>query len=426
MRGRPPGARRRLRRAATWIAFALAGAGAAAQSDSEAEKVVGFPAGPFVIGPSLTTGYSYDSNVYLRPETVDTPSDQVLTVEPALQLTVPFSNSAFRLADTLRYVDYSHTPQTAGKSSNDAVAELVLNFASRDKLDLSAHHIAGVAETLAFDPGGAFTFSGNSFRLHTETVAISREIAGARGYRVAIERNALTFDRSVDTVPFVDYRGFDGECAYLQPLSSNTRLAFGYRGARYDQFNLGSICSPNEVCRTENGNAVYAQIEGQLGPKQPYYVRLGWERLDFGLNAAPGDYSGLIGQVNMSAIVGGGTKVTFVAVRQPYRSSVPGNNFYLFDQIGGKIERPFPQGSLVGGEMSFSQGAYDQAATPEPEAPSVLRRDRTIRLEVYANLVVADHVVFRVSFLKNRRYSNFPGADYNATVIFGGFVLGWS
>jgi hypothetical protein len=419
------GARRWLRRAAAWIAVALVGLGARAQSAGEVPKPVGFPAGPFVIGPSLTTGYSYDSNVYLQPEELNPPPDQVLTVEPALQLTIPFSNSTFRLGDTLRYLDYKRTPQTSGKTSNDAFADLTLNFASRDMLDLSAHHVAGVAETLAFDPGGEATFRGNSFRFHTEGVSMSRELPGTRGYRVAVDHNALSFDRSVDTVSFVDYRGFDGECAYLQPLSSNTRIAFGYLATRYDQFNLGTICGPNEVCRTENGNSVYAQIEGRLGPKQPYSVRLGWERLDFGLNAAPKDFSGLIGQVNVSAIVGGGTTLTFVANRQPYRSSVPGNNFYLNGQIGGRVERPFPQGSVVGGELNFSQNAYDQPATADPEASTALRRDRTIRLEVYANLTVADHTVFRVSFLKNRRYSNFPGADYNDTVVFGGFVLGW-
>jgi hypothetical protein len=401
-----------------WIAVGLVGLAARAQSTGE-EKPVGFPAGPFVIGPSFTAGYSYDSNVFLLSDSASPPpsADQVLTLEPALQLTLPFSNSMFKLGDTLKYVDYQHTAQTAGKTSNDAAADLVLNFGSLDTIELSAHHIAGVADTLAFDPGGEVKFQGNAFRFHTEGVSVSRAIVGVRGYRFSVQRNVLRFDPSTN-VQFFDYSGFDGEGAYLQPLSSNTRLAFGYLGARYDHFDASPSSDPSAVFRTERGDAVYAEIEGQLGPKQPYSVRVGWEELDFTGNSAK-DFSGLIGQVKLSAIVGGGTTITFSTERRPYRSFFQENNYYVFEQVGGSVLRSFPRGSNVGGDVSFSRNTYNEPAA------GILRRDQTVFLEAYANLTIRDHVVFRLSATKNRKYSNYPGADFNATVVFGGFVLGW-
>jgi hypothetical protein len=412
-----PQARRRQRRAAAFIAATVLGGSAAAQSDVVAEHLVGFQAGPVVIAPSLTTGYGYETNVYLLSENAVPPpsSDRVLTLKPAVQVTVPFSNSTFRFKDTLSWVDYDKTPQVAGKTSNEAEAAPALRFGSLDTLELSARHIAGVAETLAFDPGGEVKFQGNAYALHNEGVSISREAPGARGYRFALAHNALRWDRSVP-ITFYDYKGFDGEGAYVQPLSSNALLAFAYLGTRYDHFPINAESGP--PARTEAGDTVYAQIDGRLGPKQPYRVRVGWERLAFEGNDAK-DFSGIIGEVNLSAIVGGGTIITVTAIRQPYRSFFGENNFYVFDSVGARIERSFQRGTKVGGDVSYSLNTYD-----EPDA-GILRQDRTVFLEAYANLAVRDQVIFRLSIMKNRKYSNYPGADFDTTAVTGGFVFGW-
>jgi hypothetical protein len=424
-------ARRRQRRAAAWIAATVLSGRSAAQSFGDDPELVGFPAGPVVIAPSLTTGYAYDSNVFKKSDDdVPPPSgDGVLTVQPALVLTVPFSNSSFRFGDTLTYVDYSATPQTAGKTSNDALAELVLNFSSLDKLDLKAHHVAGVADTLAFDPGGEQVFQGQAFRLHALSASLSRELPGARGYRASLTHNALNYDQS-NVVSFFDYRGFDGELAYLQPLSSNTRLAFGYLATRYDHFDNNAL-DPHAVFRTEYGDVVYSQIEGRLGPKQPYSVRLGWEKLTFGGNEAK-DFSGLIGHADVSVIVGGGTEILVTLMRQPFRSffedgdnTTVDNNFYVYEDAGLRINRRFPRGSSVGGSADFSRNTYAEPVRTSTIAPFFYREDRMYRLETYANLALRDQVVFRLSLVKQRKYSNYPGADFNDTVVFGGFVLGW-
>ncbi len=432
------GARRRARRAAAWIAASVVASGAWAQSGTEAASVVGIKAGPVIIAPSVEVGYAYDSNVLQRPDEVAPEPDQILTLQPAIQITIPFSNSSFRFGDVWTYVDYNQTAQTRGKSANDAVAELTLNFGSLDQLEISAHNIVGVSETLAFDPGGEVGFQGNTFTLHTEAVTFSRAFPGARGFRFGLERNALRFDPSI-TVNFYNSRGFEGEAAYFQPLSPNTRLAFGYLGSRYDQFRSQD---PSTLNRTESGDIVYGQIEGQLGPRQPYMVRLGWDRLAFADAQAAttpiGDFSGVIGQVNLSAIVGGGTALSVAIQRQPYRSYDLSNSFYVSNLAVGSVERLFLGGTSVGGSLLFAINGYRQISSftttivtdpPTDPPPTVTtyyhREDRRVQLEAHANLELAERVAFRVSLARTRRYSNAPFADYNNTVFFGGFVLGW-
>lgn len=423
MNGFPLGARRRKRRAAAWIVATVAYGGACAQSAIDGVDLEGIQAGWAVIAPSLTVGYAYDTNVLQLPTSADPPAepDQVLTLQPALLLTIPFSNSSFRFGDVLTYVDYSKTPQTQGKTSNDAEADLTLNFGSLDQLDLSAHNVAGVAETIAFDPGGEIGFQGNNFTLHNEAAVFSRVLQGARGYRFGLERNALRFD-SASNPNFYNYRGFDGEAAYFQPLSSTARLAFGYLGSRYDQ---SSVEDPSTVNRTESGDIGYFQIEGQLGPRQPYSVRLGWQRLAFGgIEAIPGgDFSGVVGQASMSAIVGGGTNFTVLVQRQPYRSYDQYNSYYVSNLIAGTVERLFLRGTGVGGSVLFGMNGYNQSTSQGDAA--YYRQDRRVQLEAHANIALAERVAFRVSLARNRRYSNAPGADYYNTVVFGGFVLGW-
>jgi hypothetical protein len=417
----PARARRRQRRAAAWIVATVASGGVFAQSAMDAPNLEGIKAGMAVIAPSLTVGYAYDSNVLQLPDEANPEPDRVLTLQPAFLLTVPFSNSSFRFGDVLTYVDYAKTSQTQGKTSNDAEADLTLNFGSLDQLVFSAHNLSGVSETLAFDPAGEIGFQGNNFTLHNETITFSRVIPGARGYRFGLAREALKFDPDA-LGNFYNYRGFEGEAAYYQPLSSETFLSFGYLGSRYDQYDTFDAST---VSRTESGDNVYFQIEGHLGPRQPYQVRLGWERLGFGGdNAIPGgDFSGVTGQASLSAIVGGGTILTAVIQRQPYRSYDAFNSHYIASIFAGTVERPFLGGTSVGGSLLFGTNGYSQ---PTPEGTGAyFREDRRIQLEAHANIALAERVAFRVSLARNRRYSNAPGADYNNTVVFGGFVRGW-
>ena len=419
-------ARRRGRRAAAVIGALVAYFGTSwGQTIDRPEPPPGIPAGPFVIAPSLLAGYAYDSNIFFRSDDVglDPVPDQVATAVPALAIMLPFGHSQFLFKDTLTWFDYKETPQTSGKTSNDAYAELDLVFRTFDTLRLTAQHIAGVAETIAFDPGGEATFEGNAYRLHAESMSLAREIDGRRGYRLRLARNVVAFDPS-ENANFFDYSGFDGEAAFLQPLSSNTRISFGYVGTRYDHFNVN--VNPYIVARTEAGDTVFGTIEGRLGPRQPYQVRLGWERLAFaGPEAEGGNYSGLILQAGASFILGGGTVLSVSAQRQPFRSFFIGNNYYVFNAVSVSGTRTFPRGSTFGAILSLVRSAYAAPVPPGFLAEGTMRVDKAIVAEGYANLAIRERVAFRISIRKNVKASTYPGAEYDNLNVFGGFVLGW-
>jgi hypothetical protein len=424
MQDAPTTGRRSLRRAVAAVAALVPCVGmAVAQTTEQPPPPVGIAAGPVVFAPSLTAGYAYDSNIFLRSDASSPVADQVLTLQPAIVLTVPFSNSQFVLADTLRWLDYKNTPQVSGRTSNEASAELDLKFSTFDLLQLSARRIAGVAETLAFDPGGEVLFNGQSYRLHNEAVSVARELFSQRGYRFALARNVLEFDPSQEA-SFFNYSGFDGDAAFLQPLSSNTRLSFGYLGTRYDHFDTSPGADPHEVYRTERGDAVYGTLDGRLGPRQSYDVRVGWEWLGFTGNSAA-DYSGIILRANASFVVGGGTTLAVTAIRQPYRSFFLDNNFYVFNALGLAVQRAFPHGSTIGANANVARNAYGEPVPQGQPAAGTKRADRAIWIEGYANLAIRERVAFRISIRKNTKASNYPGADFDDVVVFGGFVLGW-
>ena len=179
-----------VRRAAVWIIAAMVARGAGAQTTGAVSPAVGFQAGPWIIAPSLIAGCSYDTNVLFQPTEANPSADRVITVQPAVQITLPFSHSRFRFGDTLRWLDYGTTPQTAGKTANDANTELALGFGTGDELGMAARRVAGIAETIIFDPSGqAQGFKGNPYDFHTETLSLGRQAPGARGYRFAVRLN---------------------------------------------------------------------------------------------------------------------------------------------------------------------------------------------------------------------------------------------
>ncbi|HZN55046.1 MAG TPA: outer membrane beta-barrel protein [Candidatus Polarisedimenticolaceae bacterium] len=415
--------RRRFPWRATGALAILAGAPTFAQEVPTLPPPSGVRIGPVVVAPSLLAGYSYDSNIFLRSETENPPADNVLMIQPAVVVTVPFSNSVFRFGDSLRWIDYKETAQTSGKYSNDALAEMDLRFGSLDTLELSAHHIAGIADTIVFDPGGETVFRGNAFRAHKLRGAFSRDVDGARGYRISIERNAVKFDRSAE-IQFFDYTGFDFEAGYLEPLSSNTHLGIGYLGTRYDHFDIGPGADPHAVFRTETGDTAFFTLDGRLGPRSPYRVRLGWEWLRFDGNDAE-DYSGVVVDTDVAYSVGGRTTFGFGVQRQPYRSFFLDNNFYVYDEISARVERGMVASARFGASVAYWRNDYHEPVPSGFVGEGIERSDRAISLEVYATLPLRDLVGIRLSVRENRKTSNYPGADYNETMVTGGFVFGW-
>jgi len=427
-RWRHVGRRAGLAAAGAAIALVL-GIPAATGADDTPPPPVGLAWGRAIFAPSLTFGYLYDTNLFLQPSSNKPQPDGLMTAQPAFTLTVPFKNSQFRLTDTLLWRDYAQTVQVAGKWSNDAEAALKLVFGSHDIFDASAHAVAGIAETTSFDPGGEVVFRGESFAFHTEVLSLQRYERGARGYRLSLQRNALKFDSTGTN--FFNYRGFDGEVDYLEPVGPNTSVGAGYIGTRYDHFDTSEGADPHAVFRKEAGDTALLLLQGWLSPRQPYHLRLGYEHLGF-TGGAVTDFRGIVGLGDLIFVVGGGSIIQCSVIRQPYRSffgrdenNVVQNNFYIYNEGSVRFHRPFQRGSDFGMTVRLSQTNYTVPVFAGAEFGDLLRRDRTGDLELYGNLAVRERVSFHASIKRTRRYSNFPGSDFASMQFFGGFVFGW-
>lgn len=395
-------------------------------STGRQEPPAGLQAGPVVFTPTLATGYEYDSNVFLRSrDSLLGPiiGDEALTIDPALVMTVPFGNSRFMLADNLHWIDYKTLPQINGRTSNTVTADLDLHFSTFDRLELYALHVAGVAETLEFDPGGEARFAGQSYKLDSEGMILAREILGRRGYRFRVTRNVLKFEPD-QPVTFFNFSGYDGEASYLQPLSPSATLSFGYLGTRYDHFDISPGSDPNAVFRTESGDTAFTMIEGSLSPREQYHIKVGWEWLKFTGNDAA-DFSGVVLDGSITLPVGGGTSVTIAARRQPYRSFFFENNFYVNNAVTVSTQRLFPRGSTVGVNFELSRNTYDEPVPAGSRGAGIVRVDDGAWLEAYANLAIQERVAFRISARGNVKRSNYPTGGFDQVVVFGGLLFGW-
>ncbi len=424
---RRSGRRRAFSRRWWLLTLVLAAASLRVVAQDRENAPTGITLGPVVLAPSLSCSYAYDSNVFLFDPTSDPgPEPQGLTtIAPAVAIVVPFGQSSFRLTDAVRWVEYEKTTELNGRAANVASAALLLRFSTHDSLELTGDLTDGRAETQTFDPGGQVLFRGQSYRADREGIRLSREVYGHRGYRVEVMRSDLHFNE-VQQPGFFDYTGYDGEAALLIPVSRIASVSLGYTGSRFDHFDVSPGADPDAISRHEAGDSVYVGLEGRLGPKKPYHLRVGWESLKFTFGPPGGtDFRGIVGDGALALTGGSGFSLVGTLTRQPYRAFVLSNNYYLYDAAGLEVKHPSPGGTAVGGRFLLSHVAYPDPVSFPSQPKPVRERETTYSLEGYANLAVRDHVSFRISLKQSVRTSNIPGGDYQDTVLSGGFIFGW-
>jgi hypothetical protein len=422
--GRDAGSGTRLARACarSLSAAVLLGSAWAAARGAE-EPPSGLPAGPWILKPSLTAGYALNTNVfYQSAESVPAPvSDYERHVTPAVMATLPFRNSSFTLAFDASRLDYKDTYLNQ-HWSYDGAADLALVFSSADRLSLRAKRTLGIAETMAFDPGGEYRFQGAGFDLATYEVEAGRAVLGHRGYRARIAWSSLSFDPGANP-DFFEFRGYETQVSYREPVSQRTWIVGDYEGRHFDHYyaNVGG-----EPYRLERTDMLRVGVEGKLGEHQPYFVLAGWGQFRF--PGSPGsDYNGWVLEANLTTELGPSTTLLFNLSRRPWPSFYEPNNYYLVEGASAKIERRWLDRLSAGAELAFQSSSYPEPTPPEAGETQARppRYDRTARVALYANLMILEEFGFRVSIEESRRTSNIRMQDYRGGVYFAGIVLGW-
>lgn len=419
----------------------------------------GIPVGPWFLAPYLMQGVEHDDNLYrveeldsndpdFDPDAVEEPRS-VTSIRTTLGLiaTLPISNGHFELDYKGDDFDYRGDDEDLPDRNreHEGLARLVLNFGSGDRLSISERYTLGNRDTLTFDPGGERVFEGLPFNMNRWEVELSRSVPKRQGYLMRVARIDMNFEeisREEDEpeLAFFDYRGFDTRYEYRHPLTGNRTfvLFHGLRRFNYYEPRGNRFWSVGAWRRKEESGSLQVGLRGSLGPEQPYRLRLGWGKFHlFGLERnlnnidelelSPFDteYTGLVGEGNLSLRVGGRTDLEMTARRRPLPSGFP--TYYIVNEFSVDLNRRWLQYSKAGINGLYAKSRYGDVLGDADNVicGNFIRRDDRWYVEPYLEWWIHRKFGFRVSAAHYQRRSNCDGADYEANVLSVGWTLGW-
>ena len=167
----------------------------------------------------------------------------------------------------------------------------------------------GVADTIVFDPAAGSVLEGEPVPAPPESVAVHREDPEARGYRFAVTRNAFTMDR-LDRFQPPRLPGIRRRDRVRQPSSPEHAAVVRLPRGRYDLYDISPGADPAAIFRTENGKLAVRADRGSAGAEAALRRARRMGAFEYGVNAAPEGYSGLVANLKLSMIVGGGTSLS--------------------------------------------------------------------------------------------------------------------
>jgi hypothetical protein len=395
---------------------------AAAQGDG----LDGIPAGPWFLKPLVFAQFGYDTNPFYEGSQADAEAEGSTRFALGVEGTLPFRESALRLAYRRDRLDYENTVLTED-TAEDFSGELRLRFPTRDEVSVGADLSRGIADTLRFDPGGEVVFRGEPFDLRSITAGASREVPGRPGYGFQVSRGDLVFPRAEAAFNYFEYRGWDFDGEYRQPFGPSTWGTVGYAGKRYRHF-CDTVEPSGEPCpesgtpfREETGDTVYVGVRGALSERSPYRARVGWLDLSYAGTITEG-YRGPVGDFDVRVGLSAGTWVAAALTRQVYSSFYLNNNYFVYDAASVRAGLTFADRWEVAVGTSYSRSRYD---TPAPGSTTGARSDDTLRSEAYANLFFPRRFGIRVALTDERRSSSEPGLDFDRRTFFAGAFFGW-
>ncbi|HEX5043090.1 MAG TPA: hypothetical protein VFV75_09290 [Candidatus Polarisedimenticolaceae bacterium] len=400
--------------------LSLLTAGAARGEDLPARANV-ITAGPWLLAPSLTAGWSNDSNVFYRSSASNPEPENVFHVMPEVKALLPFRNSEFEGRYRRDFVDYEKS-QLEGAGYQEYAAALRLRFSTHDTLEVTGALTRGQADALRFD-SGELVFQGENYRLNAWGMELSRDVLGHRGYSLRAQRVDLNFEHDTD-VRFFDFRANSVEGEYREPVRPKLSILTTVRLESGDHFcrdvtPLGDLCpAVGEPFRTEESGMVLFGVRGALPGDEPFFLRLGREVRRY---ASPVrvDHD-VVGDGHLTLRLTPSTRLYLDGNRGLWSSFFLDNDFYRAQGLEARVERVGARRSTFGASLGWQAMDYARGL-----AAGARRRDRTVRTQAYATLIVRERAGLRLSVEKHRRSSNLEGFDYDGTVFFAGMVLGW-
>ncbi len=395
-------------------------------SAARGEALEGIPAGPWLLKPLLFTQFGYDSNPFYEGPEAEKDPEGSARYALGLAATLPFRESALRVAYRRDRLDYRETTLEED-TAEDFSGGVRLAFPTRDEVSVGAELTRGIADTLRFDPGGEVVFRGEPYDLRVVSAAASREVRGRPGYGFRLSRRDLVFPREEADFNYFEYRGWDFDAEYRHPFGPSTWGTLGYAGTRYRHFcdtvePSGAPCpGVGTPFRRETGDTVYVGVRGALSERSPYRARVGWIDLRYAGTISDA-YRGPVGDVDVRVGLSAGTWVEAALVRQVYSSFYDRNNFFVYDAASARAGINFADRWEVALGATYSRSRYE---TPVPGSMTGARSDDTLRADAYANVFLPRRFAIRVAVTDERRSSNDPALDYDRRTFFAGAFFGW-
>ncbi|MBD3868465.1 MAG: outer membrane beta-barrel protein [Acidobacteria bacterium] len=381
----------------------------------------GLPVGPWILTPSVVTGYEYDSNPLFTEG--GSASDRVSILTPRLGAFLPVSNSGFRIELEQSYYNYEIL-DLDDNTVTDISAAVELEFSTSDNLEVAFDRTSGLARSVqAFDEGGEAVFQGDTFDLNQYTMALSRSVSGHRGYRFQVVRRDLVFDPNT-TAKFFNYRGWSYSGEYREPVAPGRWIIASVEGRRYDHFRV--LSRPGDLFRQEDSRMLFVGLDGKFFSHWNSRVRVGYGDYRFPM-ADGSDYSGMVGDFSASYRSSGERLlVQIIAAHKPQASFFFNSTYYLNTSSEMTLEYGVRPRLTLGGRANFGHSAYrDPLVNPGDPQEGLIRADRSRTVEVFGRIELTPWIGATVSARSSRRTSNYEGEEYEAKSIFGGLAIGW-
>lgn len=399
-------------------------------SRAQPEMPEGLPAGPWLLAPSLSNQFQIDNNLFRDDES--TGSEKISSVTGALRASLPFRSSLLQLSYAATKRNYESV-SLSRDLAQDLGVMLRFDFSSGDQLIVRDDFRRDFTRLRELDVlGNEVVFSGQPYNVNRWSAQLTREVPQRQGYDVQVRRTDFNFEGE-SQVGIFDYRGFDTDFEYRQPLPASRWWIVHYSMRRFNNYESNCPSRVGIPFRKEESDSLQTGLRGRLGPDHSYFVRLGYVRFrleEDGVAACrsqePGagstEYDGAAGQAGWRLRLGDRTDIVLGAYRQPLPSGF--NTYYIVNELRAELQRDLFQRGRLGLVTRLGRNEYgkliDQAGCDQ-----IHRKDNRLDVEGEFTWLVHPRIGLQLAALHERRGSNCEINDYRAMQLGAGLVLGW-
>jgi len=390
----------------------------------------GLPVGRLILAPYFVSQVGVEDNLFrLSSCPVDEPDcfepQMVARNMLGLAARLPVRNSLIELRyeAAKRQYERAAPPRRALEEVADALFQL--NFSSGDQLSIRDTYTRGSSDVRAIDEGGEFEFQDRPFDLNRFEAMWTRTIPSRQGFIVRFARVDLNFatpdDPLVNPIPFFDYRGFESNFEYRQPLAGRKWLRVYYDSRRFNHYDPNDRSQTGIPFRKEVADTLQLGLGGMAGRNKPFNLRVGYGR--FRLEETGAEFNGIVGAADLAIGIGARTNLTLNVWRRPLPSNF--NTYYIVNSFRVAVERPILRSFVAGVSVAHLRSQYGDLLIVDGVEDDEIRKDQRYLLEAYFDWFVHPRVAIRVAGGHQQRVSNADHSEFEASAASVGLRLGW-